>query len=67
MKKQEIIDRVIQAILPSMKLRSYLETLKGLTLPCLRKILRIHYKEKDSTPLYQALITMCQGPKESLL
>ena len=65
--EHEIIDGVIQAIMPSMKLRSYLETLKGLTLPHLRKILRSHYKEKDSTSLYQGLITMCQGPKESPL
>ena len=53
--------------MPGMKLRSYLETLKGLTLPHLRKILRGHYKEKDSTSLHQALKTMCQGPKESPL
>ena len=65
--EHEIIDGVIQAIMPSMKLRSYLETLKGLTLPCLRKTLRSHYKERDSTSLYQGLITMCQGPKESPL
>ena len=65
--EHEIIDGVIQAIMPSMKLRSYLETLKGLTLPRLRQILRSHYKEKDSTSLYQGLITMCQGPKESPL
>ena len=61
----EITDGVIQVIMPNMKLRSYLETLKGLTLPRLRKILRSHYKEKDSISLYQGLITMCQGPKES--
>ena len=60
--EHEIIDGVIQAIMPSMKLRSYLETLKGLTLPHLKRILRSHYKEKDSTSLYQGLITMCQGP-----
>ena len=65
--EHEIIDGVIQAIMPSMKLRSYLETLEGLTLPPLRKIPRSHYKEKDSTSLYQGLITMCQGPKESPL
>ena len=38
--EHEIIAEVIQAIMLSMKLRSYLETLKGLTLPRLRKILR---------------------------
>ena len=65
--KSEIVDGVIQAIMPSMKLRSYLETLKGLTLPRLKKILRSHYKEKDITSLYQGLITVCQGPKESPL
>ena len=65
--EHEIIDGAIQTIMPSMKLRSYLETLKDLTLPHLRKILRSHYKEMYSTSLYHALITMCQGPKESPL
>ena len=65
--EHEIIDGVIQVIIPNVKLRRYLGTLKGLTLPRLRKILRSHYKEKDSIFLYQGLITMCQGPKESPL
>ena len=50
-----------------MKLKSYLETLTSLTLPHLRKILKSHYKEKDSTSLYQGLITVFQGPKGSPL
>ena len=65
--EHEIIDGVIQVIMPIMKLRSYLKTLTGLTLPHLRKILKSHYKEKDRTSLYQGLITMFQGPKESPL
>ena len=65
--EHEIIDGVIQAIMPIMKLKSYLETLTSLTLPHLRKILKSHYKEKDSTSLYQGLITVFQGPKGSPL
>jgi hypothetical protein len=36
----EVIDGVIRAIIPSMQLRSYLETVSNLTLPKLRAILR---------------------------
>ena len=62
-KEQEIIDSVIRAISPSLKLRSYLETMKELTLPKLRQMLRAHYKQKSGTELYRELTTMCQSPK----
>ena len=65
--QSEIVDSIVQAIVPGMYLRSYLIGLKDLTLPRLRKILRSHYREKDPTSSYQDLITMCQGPKESPL
>ena len=64
-KEQEIIDAVIRAISPSLKLRSYLETMKELTLAKLRQMLRAHYKQKSGTELYQELTTMCQSPKET--
>ena len=64
-KEREIIDGVIRAISPSLKLRSYLETMKELTLPKLRQMLRAHYKQKSGTELYQELTTMCQSPKET--
>ena len=64
-KEREIIDAVIRAISPSLKLRSYLETMSELPLPKLRQMLRAHYKQKSGTELYQELTTMCQSPKES--
>lgn len=64
-KERDIIDAVNRAISPSLKLRSYLETMKELTLAKLRQMLRAHYKQKSGTELYQELTTMCQSPKET--
>ena len=64
-KEREIIDAVIRAISPSLKLRSYLETMKEVTLPKLRQMLRAHYKQKSGTELFQELTTMYQLPRES--
>lgn len=64
-KEREIIDGVIRAISPSLKLRSYLETMKELTLLKLKQMLQAHYKQKSGTELYQELTTMCQSPKET--
>ena len=61
----EIIDAVIRTIVPGMQLRSYLETIHGLTLPRLRSILRSHFQEKSATELYQQLTTIVQTPYES--
>ena len=66
-KKREIIDAVIRAISPSLKLRSYLETMKELTLAKLRQMLRAHYKQESGTELYRELTIMCQSPKETPL
>ena len=41
--EDEIVDAVIRAISPHTSLRSYIETVPDLTIPQLRKILRIHY------------------------
>ena len=64
-KETEISEAVIRAINPSLKLRSYLEMMPQLSLDRLRQILRVHYKQKSSTELYQELTTACQGTKES--
>ena len=40
-----------------------METLKDLTLPKLRKILRVHYREKSASELYQHLDTIFQQPR----
>ena len=64
-KESEICDAVIRAISPSSKLKAYLELMADITLQKLRQIIRVHYKEKSSTELYQELTTMIQDPKES--
>jgi hypothetical protein len=58
-KETEIID----AVSPSLKLRSYLEMMSGLSLSRLKQILRAHFKEKSATEIYQELAQLCQGPK----
>ena len=64
-KETEVIEAVIRAVSPSLKLRSYLEMMSELTLPRLKQILRAHFKEKSATELYQELAQLCQGTKES--
>ena len=63
--QSEIVEAIIKAMKPGLQLRSYIETLKGLTLPRLRQILRSHYKEKSGTQLYQELVTIAQEQKET--
>ena len=64
-KSVEVVDAVVRAINPGMRLRSYLEGLDDLTLPRLRRILRSHYPEKSATELYRQLSTLVQAPQES--
>ena len=61
----EVIEGVIRAVSPALKLRSYLEMMPGLTIAKLEHILKAHYKQKYSTEIYQELTSACQGPKES--
>lgn len=61
----EIVDAIIRSISPHSSLRSYVETLHDLSLAKLRKILRVHYREKTASELYQLLATACQTPKET--
>ena len=63
--ENEIVDAVIRAISLPSSLRSYVETLKDLSLPKLRTILRVHYCEKSASELYQTLATIFQDPKET--
>lgn len=64
---EEIMEAVIRAVNPGLKLRSYLEGKTDLTLATLRQILRAHYAEKDATVLYQQLSKAAQGPGETAL
>ena len=50
--------------MPSLPLRSYLESVKDLTLNQLKSILRSHYREKQRAELYQMLATLSQLPGE---
>ena len=58
--ENEIVDAVIRAISPHSSLRSYVETLSDLSLAKLRRILRVHYREKTASEVYQQLATVCQ-------
>ena len=62
--ESEIVDTVIRAISPHSSLRSYVETLSDLSLSKLRRILCVHYREKDATEVYQLLVTVCQQSNE---
>lgn len=61
----EVVEAVIQAIVPGTKLKSYLESRVDLTLQALRQILRTHYIEKDATELYHSLTRAVQEPRET--
>ncbi len=63
----DIIDEVINAVSPSLHLRTYLESIKSFTLKELRKILRSHYGEKSSSESYQELACAVQENSESPL
>ncbi len=65
--EMEIMEAVVRAVNPGLKLRSYLEGKRDLTLATLRQILRTHYAEKDATVLYQQLTKAVQGTGESAL
>ena len=62
--ESKVIEAVIRAICPTLKLRSYVETMEGLTLKKLLQILKAHYKQKSATELYHELTILCQDPKE---
>ena len=64
-KQSEIVDAVTRAISPHSSLRSYVETLCDLSLAKLRRILRVHYREKAASEVYQQLATVCQESNES--
>ena len=62
--ESEIVDTVILAISPHSSLRSYVETLSDLSLSNLWRILRVHYREKAASDVYQQLATVCQQSNE---
>ena len=65
--EKEILDAIINAFLPNLHLRSYLESIKLLTLGKVRQILLRHYQEKSAAEAYQELANMVQETSESPL
>ena len=61
----EVIEAVVRAINPGLRLRSYLENHSRLTLTTLRTVLKAHYQEKDATEIYQELSQICQMKGET--
>ena len=61
---KEVVGAVVHALQPGLQLRSYLENMTEVTLPRLRKILRLHVHEKNATELYQLLTNITQQPNE---
>ena len=64
-KETEIVEAVIRAVSPSLKLRSYLEMIEDLSLSRLRQIMKAHFKQKSATELYQELSVFHQQAGES--
>ena len=63
--ESEIVGGVIRAITPRFVLINYLETSKDFILDRLKRVLRSHYGEKNTSELCQTLASLCQSPKES--
>ena len=63
-KETEIVEAVIRAVSPSLKLRSYLEMIRDLSLSRERQIMKAHFKQK-SAELYQELSVLHQEASES--
>lgn len=63
--ESEVIEAVIRAISPGLRLRDMLELKTELTLSQLKTILKGHYREDDTSDLYQKLINISQDHKES--
>jgi len=61
---KEVVSTVVRAVQPGLQLRSYLENMTEFTLPRLRKIIRFHFHEKNSTELYHLLTNITQQPNE---
>ena len=53
---------IIRSISAHSSLRGYVETLPDLTLAKLRKVLRVHYREKTASEHYEQLATAYQQP-----
>ena len=59
--EEEICDAVIEGISSEQSLRSMLEGKWDLTVPKLRRFLRVHFEEKEATQVYKELTKLSQG------
>ena len=63
--QNEIVNGVIRAMVPSVTLRSVLETTTDLNLDRLLGFLEAHFEEKSTTELWSKLTFIAQSPEES--
>ena len=63
--QNEIVNGVIRAMVPSVTLRSVLETTTDLNLDRLLNFLEAHFEEKSTTELWSKLTFIAQSPEES--
>ena len=63
--EEEIVTAVINSMVPSLTLRSVLETTSNLTLSQLQQYLESHYGEQNATDLCNSLTAIVQFPEES--
>ena len=52
-RESEVVEAIIRAVSPNLKLRPYLEMMDDLSLARLKQIFRAHFKEKTGTELCQ--------------
>ncbi len=63
----EIVEGVIKAMAPSLKLKKYLDSMQNLTLKDLKEILQAHYGKKNTTDLFTELAKLSQTVEEDAL
>ena len=65
--EDDIIHAVIKAVKPGLPLRSYLKGRTELSLDQLKRLLRVHFREKEPTDLYAELTGTVQRRSESAM
>ena len=64
--EDEICDAVIDGISSELSLKSMLDGKWDLTIPRLRRFLRVHYEEQEATKVYKELTQMSQGRNQKV-
>ncbi|XP_072048272.1 uncharacterized protein [Amphiura filiformis] len=63
--EKEVVEAIIKAISPGVRLRSYLESCPSLSLAQVKRVLRSHYQEQAATELYHELTAARQEKSET--